>query len=100
MLLSHFVAALSHALRLRKITFSYPNSSKIIFQVLDILISEGLILGYNTFIPSISSQEKRIKKIGKLRLGVTIVFRLQRGRYNPLRSASVSSTPGLKFFSS
>lgn len=92
LLISHFLAALSDALRHKKIMFKYPNSSKFILKFLNLLISEGLIAGYSSF-------KITKKKVGK-RCGLIIFFRYHKGRYNVLRAATSVSKPScLKFIS-
>lgn len=93
MLLANFIAALSNALRHRKIMFKYPNSSVFIFKFLNLLVSEGLIVGYSSFI--VNTSKKRIRS---KRLGLIIFFRYHRGRYNVLRSAALISKPSWSKF--
>jgi len=87
MLLSNFIAALSDALRHRKIMFKYPNSSAFIFKFLNLLVEEGLVVGYSSF------AVKSHKKTRLPRSGLIVFFRYHRGRYNVLRTATLVSKP-------
>lgn len=93
-LISHFLAALNDALRHKKIMFKYPNSSKFILKFLNLLIDQGLIIGYSSF--NVTNTKKKICS----KQGLIVFFRYHKGRYNVLRGATPISKPScLKFIS-
>lgn len=95
MILYNFIASLRNAIKHQKITFKYSNSSSNVFKILDILITEGLIQGYTTFNTPYSK-----KKVYRQRIGIIIFFRLNKGRYNSLKSITNVSLPSWPRFAS
>ena len=87
------MAVLNHSLSSKKIMFNYPSSSALILKILDVLISEGLIEGYTQSKPPVSFKKTQKRFFLKNRQGLTVFFRLQRGRYNPLRFVQTVSVP-------
>jgi len=99
-LLANFIAALSNAIRHRKIMFKYPNTSKTILKVLNLLSFEGLISGYSSYVVLPKKKSKTTKKVCFKKTGLVIFFRYHKGRYNVLRKAVIISKPSwLKFIS-